>query len=573
MEPFVVSALKYRPQTFKDVVGQTAITNTLKNAIDQNHLAQALLFTGPRGVGKTTCARILAKMINSNTSEDIKEDFAFNIFELDAASNNSVDDIRSLTDQVRIPPQVGKYKVYIIDEVHMLSASAFNAFLKTLEEPPKHCIFILATTEKHKIIPTILSRCQIFDFKRINVIDTKNYLKVIAEEQGINAEDDALQIIAQKADGAMRDALSIFDRVVSFSGKDLTREAVTENLNVLDHDAFFEATDFILDSKIPDLLLHFNNILSRGFIGHHFIIGLASHFRDLLVSKTPQTIELLEVGESTKSYYKKQSELTSHEFLINAIELANSCDLKYKSSMNQRLLVELCLMQLASINFDGEKKKPSGYIIPASYFKSKNISDVKIIRPNLASIKTSYPVDEENEITEPIKDVVQKPTPPIPVIQTTQRPSSGLSLNSIRKKKEHQIKLMEVNIKEEDLPNDPFNEEDLLKYWDVFVTKLETDGKYNLAAILQIDTPQLIDIQTIRLEFPNNTNKIEVERQQSELLQYLRKALNNFSISLDIIVNETLEKKYAYTPEDKYEKLVEKNKHIELLRKIFELDL
>ena len=357
MEPFVVSALKYRPQTFKDVVGQTAITNTLKNAIDQNHLAQALLFTGPRGVGKTTCARILAKMINSNTSEDIKEDFAFNIFELDAASNNSVDDIRSLTDQVRIPPQVGKYKVYIIDEVHMLSASAFNAFLKTLEEPPKHCIFILATTEKHKIIPTILSRCQIFDFKRINVIDTKNYLKVIAEEQGINAEDDALQIIAQKADGAMRDALSIFDRVVSFSGKDLTREAVTENLNVLDHDAFFEATDFILDSKIPDLLLHFNNILSRGFNGHHFIIGLASHFRDLLVSKTPQTIELLEVGESTKSYYKKQSELTSHEFLINAIELANSCDLKYKSSMNQRLLVELCLMQLASINFDGEKKK------------------------------------------------------------------------------------------------------------------------------------------------------------------------------------------------------------------------
>mgnify|MGYP005702476433 CR=1 FL=1 len=573
MEPFVVSALKYRPQTFKDVVGQTAITNTLKNAIDQNHLAQALLFTGPRGVGKTTCARILAKMINSNTSEDIKEDFAFNIFELDAASNNSVDDIRSLTDQVRIPPQVGKYKVYIIDEVHMLSASAFNAFLKTLEEPPKHCIFILATTEKHKIIPTILSRCQIFDFKRINVIDTKNYLKVIAEEQGINAEDDALQIIAQKADGAMRDALSIFDRVVSFSGKDLTREAVTENLNVLDHDAFFEATDFILDSKIPDLLLHFNNILSRGFNGHHFIIGLASHFRDLLVSKTPQTIELLEVGESTKSYYKKQSELTSHEFLINAIELANSCDLKYKSSMNQRLLVELCLMQLASINFDGEKKKPSGYIIPASYFKSKNISDVKIIRPNLASIKSSFPVDEENEITEPIKDVIQKPNPPIPVIQTTQRPSSGLSLNSIRKKKEHQIKLMEVNIKEEDLPNDPFNEEDLLKYWDVFVTKLETDGKYNLAAILQIDTPQLIDIQTIRLEFPNNTNKIEVERQQSELLQYLRKALNNFSISLDIIVNETLEKKYAYTPEDKYEKLVEKNKHIELLRKIFELDL
>jgi len=574
MEPFIVSALKYRPQTFKDVVGQTAITNTLKNAIDQNHLAQALLFTGPRGVGKTTCARILAKMINSNDSENENEDFAFNIFELDAASNNSVDDIRSLTDQVRIPPQVGNYKVYIIDEVHMLSASAFNAFLKTLEEPPKHCIFILATTEKHKIIPTILSRCQIFDFKRITVNDAKNYLKVIAQEQGITAEDDALHIIAQKADGAMRDALSIFDRVVSFSGKNLTRQAVTENLNVLDYDTFFEATDLILENKIPELLVHFNFILSKGFDGHHFITGLASHFRDLLVSKTPQTIELLEVGEDTKKTYKKQSELTSQAFLINAIELANECDLKYKTSKNQRLLVELCLMQLASINFDGEKKKSSGYIIPASYFKSNNVSEVKIKSSVSSLVKITTPVVEAPEKTEPIiKELVQKTTPPIPVIQTTQRPASGLSLSSIRKKKEHQIKLMEVTVKEEDLPNDPFTEEDLLKYWAVFVTKLETDGKYNLAAILQIDTPKLVDDHTIRLEFPNTTNKIEVERQQFELLQYLRKAVNNFSITLDIKVNETMEKKYAYTPEDKYEKLVEKNKHVELLRKTFDLDI
>ena len=573
MEPFIVSALKYRPQTFKDVVGQTAITNTLKNAIDQNHLAQALLFTGPRGVGKTTCARILAKMINSNSSENENEDFAFNIFELDAASNNSVDDIRNLTDQVRIPPQVGNYKVYIIDEVHMLSASAFNAFLKTLEEPPKHCIFILATTEKHKIIPTILSRCQIFDFKRITVTDAKNYLKVIAEEQGIIAEDDALHIIAQKADGAMRDALSIFDRVVSFSGKNLTRQAVTENLNVLDYDTFFEATDLILESKIPDLLVHFNQILSKGFDGHHFITGLASHFRDLLVSKTPQTIELLEVGDDTKTTYKKQSELISQAFLINAIELANECDLKYKTSKNQRLLVELCLMQLASINFDGEKKKPSGYIIPASYFKSKNVSEVKTIKPNSSTIKTTTPDVEEVEKTQPIKAFVSKIMPPIPVIHTIKRPASGLSLSSIQKKKEHQIRLMEVTIKEEDLPNDPFTVEDLLKYWAVFVTKLETDGKYNLASILQIDTPKLIDEHTIGLEFPNTTNKIEVERQQFELLQYLRKAVNNFSITLDIKVNETLEKKYVYTPEDKYEKLVEKNKHVKLLRKTFDLDI
>ena len=577
MEPFIVSALKYRPQTFKDVVGQSAITNTLKNAIDQNHLAQALLFTGPRGVGKTTCARILAKMINSDGAEHENEDFAFNIFELDAASNNSVDDIRSLTDQVRIPPQVGNYKVYIIDEVHMLSASAFNAFLKTLEEPPKHCIFILATTEKHKIIPTILSRCQIFDFKRITVTDAKNYLKVIAQEQGITAEDDALHIIAQKADGAMRDALSIFDRVVSFSGKNLTRQAVTENLNVLDYDTFFEATDLILSNRIPDLLVHFNHILSKGFDGHHFITGLASHFRDLLVSKTPQTIELLEVGDDTKVTYKTQSEATSQAFLIQAIELANECDLKYKTSKNQRLLVELCLMQLASITFDGEKKKPSGFIIPASYFRSKSISEVKVKRPvttpeNSTKKQTKETQSVVEKVEEP-KETYLKKELPIPIIQSTQRPSSGLSLSSIRKKKEHQIKLMDVKVDEEDLPNDPFTEETLLKFWNIFVTKLETDGKYNLAAILQIDTPKLINGHTIRLEFPNTTNKIEVERQQFDLLQYLRKAVNNFSIVLDIIVNEKLEKQYAYTPEDKYQKLVEKNQHVELLRKTFDLDL
>ena len=357
MEQFVVSARKYRPQTFKDVVGQQAITNTLLNAIESNHLASALLFTGPRGVGKTTCARILARKINQPGYDDPFEDFAFNIFELDAASNNSVDDIRNLIDQVRIPPQTGQYKVYIIDEVHMLSSSAFNAFLKTLEEPPKHAIFILATTEKHKIIPTILSRCQIFDFKRITVKDAKEHLAEVAKSQGVAFEDDALHIIAQKADGAMRDALSIFDRVVSYCGNNLTRQAVTENLNVLDYETYINVTDLILENKIPELLLAYNEILSKGFDGHHFIAGLASHFRDLLVSKNPATLSLLEMGEAAQKLYGQQSQKATHDFLLKGIEIANDCDLKYKVSQNQRLLVELTLMQLASITFDGEKKK------------------------------------------------------------------------------------------------------------------------------------------------------------------------------------------------------------------------
>ena len=357
MSQFVVSARKYRPQSFRDVVGQQAITNTLLNAIENNHLAQALLFTGPRGVGKTTCARILAKKINEQSGVTDDNDFAFNVFELDAASNNSVDDIRKLIEQVRIPPQVGNYKVYIIDEVHMLSTAAFNAFLKTLEEPPKHAIFILATTEKHKIIPTILSRCQIFDFKRITISDIREYLKYIAEQQGIEAEDEALQIIAQKADGAMRDALSIFDRVVSFSGDKITRQATSEILNVLDYEVYFKVTDLILDNKLPNLLLELNTVIAQGFDGNHFIAGLASHFRDLMVCKNKVTISLMEVGEETRKKYTEQSERATVPFLMEAIRIANDCDLSYRNSKNQRLLVEIALMQLASLTYEGDKKK------------------------------------------------------------------------------------------------------------------------------------------------------------------------------------------------------------------------
>jgi len=356
MEQFIVSARKYRPQTFKDVVGQQTITNTLINAIDNNHLAQALLFTGPRGVGKTTCARILARKINQIGYDDPNEDFAFNVFELDAASNNSVEDIRNLIDQVRIPPQTGIYKVYIIDEVHMLSSAAFNAFLKTLEEPPKHAIFILATTEKHKIIPTILSRCQIFDFKRITVLDAKEHLKEVALNQGIVFEEDALQIIAQKADGAMRDALSIFDRVVSFCGTNLTRQAVAENLNVLDYDYYLRITDLIIANDIPNLLLSYNEILAKGFDGQHFVMGMATHFRNLLVCKNPQTLNLLDVSDENKNQFHIQAQKLEHTVLVEAITIANNCDLKYKTSQNQRLMVELCLMQLASLTHPEKKK-------------------------------------------------------------------------------------------------------------------------------------------------------------------------------------------------------------------------
>ncbi|MDN3493680.1 DNA polymerase III subunit gamma/tau [Winogradskyella bathintestinalis] len=573
MEHFVVSARKYRPQTFKDVVGQQAITNTLLNAIENNHLAQALLFTGPRGVGKTTCARILAKMINSdgNTSED--EDFAFNIFELDAASNNSVDDIRSLTDQVRIPPQVGKYKVYIIDEVHMLSQAAFNAFLKTLEEPPKHCIFILATTEKHKIIPTILSRCQIFDFKRITVSDAKEYLKFIAKEQGITAEDDALHIIAQKADGAMRDALSIFDRVVSFSGKNLTRQAVTENLNVLDYETYFTGTDLILENKIPDLLIQFNSILSKGFDGHHYIAGLASHFRDLMVCKNPSTIPLLEVGEDTSLKYQEQSQKTSHSLLMEGIRLANDCDLKYKTSKNQRLLVELTLMQLASITFDGEKKNRKHFIISPSYFKAKGITPIPVTKPKVeakASEKTSISQEKPKETVTEVAEPVVK----IPRISINQpkKSTSGLSLKSIREKKRHQLRQMDVVIDEENLPREPVTQEALDDAWKIYTDKMDKKGEKIMASILQMDQPKLKGT-TIYLIYSNNTNKIELERAAFPLMAFIKKKLRNYDLELDITVNEEVAKKYAFTPQEKYEKLKEKNPNIEVLRQTFGLDI
>ena len=367
MENFIVSARKYRPDSFRTVVAQGSITSTLKNAIKNRQLAHAYLFCGPRGIGKTTCARIFAKTINcSNLTSEIEAcnqcesctsfntSRSFNIHELDAASNNSVDDIRSLTDQVRIPPQIGKYSIYIIDEVHMLSASAFNAFLKTLEEPPAHAIFILATTEKHKIIPTILSRCQIFDFTRIKVEDIANHLAFIARNEGVEIEGNALNVIAQKADGALRDALSIFDQIVSFSGKSITYKDVITNLNVLDYDYYFRLIDQFLKNDVSGALLTFNEILNSGFDGYYFISGLASHLRDILVCLDPVTVQLLEVSGEIKERYKLQAASCTSDFLIEALKITNECDAQYKISLNKRLLVELALIRMAQVT---QKKK------------------------------------------------------------------------------------------------------------------------------------------------------------------------------------------------------------------------
>ncbi len=568
MEQFIVSARKYRPQTFEDVIGQKAITNTLENAIKNNHLAQALLFTGPRGVGKTTCARILAKRINENAGETSEDDFAFNIFELDAASNNSVDDIRSLTDQVRIPPQTGKYKVYIIDEVHMLSQAAFNAFLKTLEEPPAHAIFILATTEKHKIIPTILSRCQIFDFKRIGVLDAKEYLVKIAAQEKINADDDALHIIAQKADGAMRDALSIFDRVVSFSGSELTRKAVTENLNVLDYDEYFITSDLLLENKIPEVLIHFNNILSKGFEGHHFINGLASHFRDLLVAKDKITLDLLEVGDNAKKKYLEQSQKSDLRFLLQAIELANDCDLKYKSSKNQRLLVELTLMQLASITFDGEKKNNKPYIIAAIHFESK-VKRRTFSKQIPAYQKPVVKPEKTPVVSKTVEKTVKKA--PKPILETSTRRRSSLSLTSINRKKE--LEKIEVEYDQvEGLPTDSFTESEAILAWKKYAALLLEKGKKSLTSVMNANKPYVKD-KNLHFNLPNNLMKDQLERGKHPLLKFIREQLNNFKVDLILHVNEEETKKYAYTPQEKYEKLKEKNKAMELLKKTFDLDL
>ena len=561
MNDFVVSALKYRPNTFESVIGQNSITKTLENAIKQNQLPQALLFCGPRGVGKTTCARILAKKINSNGTEKNSNDFSYNIFELDAASNNGVDDIRNLVDRVRIPPQTGKYKVYIIDEVHMLSGQAFNAFLKTLEEPPSYAIFILATTEKHKVIPTILSRCQIYDFKKISTNEIQAYLEKIAKSEKIKYEDEAIFLIAKKSDGALRDALSIFDRLVNYTEGNITKELAYENLNVLDFEIYFKAYEHIINNDITKILLLLNLVIEKGFDAQHFIDGFSSHLRDLMVSKNSQTHVLLEQNSSISKKYIEQSKIKDLDFILKAIDLSEDCSFRYKTSKNQRLLVEICLMKLCSISQIELKKKIT--IIPSNSIKNNKDSikeETKIVKKEKEILSNTNKEEEEKKADIPKAN--------------NEEVISGLSISSLRIKKD----IKKNKEKEQELRNskdqsEEFSEQDLKKLWIKYYSNLLDNGEKNLASILQLDQPIVKNKYEIHFTLSNNINKIELEKNKNKLLGFLKEKLKNNLIELIVHVNKEKEKQFIYSTTEKFEKLKAINPSIEKMRKEFKLGL
>ena len=554
MSEFLVSARKYRPTTFDDVVGQYSVTSTLKNAIQSNQLAQSYLFCGPRGVGKTTCARIFAKEINLFQNTDQIDDFSYNIFELDAASNNSVDDIRNLTDQVRVPPQIGKYKVYIIDEVHMLSQAAFNAFLKTLEEPPSHAKFILATTEKHKIIPTILSRCQIFDFKRVSNDDIVKNLKFVAQSENIKIEDEALFLIAEKSDGALRDSLSLFDRLVSFSDNSLTYKDVADHLNVLDYEYFFKITDQLLTNDISSLLVTFNDIINNGFDGQHFINGLSEHLRKLLLCQNQSTVNLLSVNESLKSKYLNQANNTDSNFLIEALNLTNTCDLQYKLSTNKRLLVEICLMQVSSINFlEQSKKKNKNFVVSS---KNDNTSDSE------PTVKNNNEPSEEKTLEKEQKESV------IELKEVNSVPSSKTIsiLGSLKDEQEIEDKI------EISKNSDHFSNDDLQARWKEMNSNFSNKGKTNLVLALNSNKPVLKENYVVEVTL-SNTSQVELLNEEKlNILGYLREKMNNDSIDIITNVVQSDKNDTPYTNSDKYKKMYEQNKNLAILGQKLGLD-
>ena len=579
MSDFVVSARKYRPSTFTDVVGQSAITTTLSKAIKDNHLAQSFLFCGPRGVGKTTCARILAKTINcENISENVEacdkcesctsfnEQHSFNIHELDAASNNSVDDIRNLVDQVRFAPQVGEYSIYIIDEVHMLSSAAFNAFLKTLEEPPKHAIFILATTEKHKIIPTILSRCQIFDFKSIGMNDIISHLEYVSKSEGINAEKDALHIVAQKAGGSLRDSLSMFDRLVDSTDLSITYKSVIENLNILDHDYYLKITNQIISNDVSSVLLTINEILQNGFDAHQFIMGLASHLRDLLVCKDPQTLVLLDKGEELKSKYLSQSENCELSFLIKALRMCNKCDVEYRASKNQRLLVELTLLKMTTIGqFVSEKKNNNSQIIAPA----KKV-EVKIKQEIVEEVPVKEVLHKTVDQVEKVEVVVEEKVEVKTVVKEE-------PLRKVRKSRFSLSDVMDDKKEVETELNAPkksenFTESRMREVWMLFAEKINKEGKMNLFITLTSSDPNLEEETLINLKISNDAQEKILDENKIELMDHLRTSLNNDFISLKTELSEDIKSDIPYTPKDKFIKMTEENPHLNTLQQKLGLD-
>ncbi|KAA6347126.1 DNA polymerase III subunit tau [termite gut metagenome] len=573
MDNYIVSARKYRPATFHSVVGQKSLTTTLKNAIQNNKLAHAYLFCGPRGVGKTTCARIFAKTINClnlqadgeacNECESCKafnENRSYNIYELDAASNNSVDDIRSLTDQVRIPPQIGRYKVYIIDEVHMLSTQAFNAFLKTLEEPPHHAVFILATTEKHKIIPTILSRCQIYDFSRITINDIVDHLAYVAQSENVSAEKEALNTIAQKADGGMRDALSIFDQVVSFSGGNITYQSVIANLNVLDYDYYFRLTDVILAGDISQSMLILDEILRKGFDGQHIVSGLANFFRDLLVCKDPQTIVLFEVGDAVKQKYIALAQKCSNDFLYKTLEWGNECDLNYRYSKNKRLLIEILLIRLCQWNHqsatvDDKKKIKLEPLIPQA--PATAVDAVRTVPQAQAK-----PQEEESQEAIPVAK---------PAVSGSLKADSKLRI-SLKKSEtdetDHSAQDTESNT--QPVLNTAFSQEDLIKAWKEYAEKEEdTHLKYTILN----STPLVENQNHIKISVFNPDQHKKLTDKSVDIKEFLSQQLHNNQITLDISVTEEVKEEMPYGGKEIYKYMAEKNPVIVDLVNEFNLKL
>jgi DNA polymerase-3 subunit gamma/tau len=595
MSDFLVSARKYRPKTFDRVIGQDAITSTLKSAISQNQLAQSFLFCGPRGVGKTSLARILAKTINCEkmsaeiiacddcvSCTSFNENSSFNVHELDAASNNSVDDIRNLVDQVRFAPQVGAYNIYIIDEVHMLSQSAFNAFLKTLEEPPKHAKFILATTEKHKIIPTILSRCQIFDFKRVGTDDIVKNLQYVAEMEKISTDLDALQLIAEKSDGALRDSLSLFDRLVSFSEKTLKYQDVITHLNILDYDYYFKITDQLIENNISALLVSYNEIINNGFDGQNFINGLANHLRDLLLCQDTLTVSLLNKNNDLEKRYLAQATQTDTKFLVKALKLTNECDIQYKLSNNQRLLVEICLMQISSIGQEVEvKKKHKNFIVSQSSQQSKISDDSSLdAKKNDDNYKSNF----ENEIQlNEIEDIIVDKT--IKIITEKKAPVKDELVQEYVKRdviKPKTISILNV-IDEEDnleildtpskrLRSDLISENIILEKWKEMIVYFNDKEKSNLAITLGINKPLLNAECNIEITLSNSSQIELINQEKHNVLRFLRDKLNNDLIDLVAKVAPLTKDNTPYTNSDKFKKMSQDNKHLEKLRQELGLD-